>query len=86
MTLPTKVVVTHKDLNKQETDFTITLVEGKNRQIKRMVESFGLTVIRLHRARFGFLEVKDLKPGEYRILKPFEVKQLRNLANEGKLE
>ena len=86
MTLPTKVVVTHKDMAKQETDFTIVLVEGKNRQIKRMVESFGLTVLRLHRARFGFIEVKDLKPGEYRALKPYEVKQLRSLANEGKME
>jgi len=86
MTLPTKVVVTHKDLSKQETDFTITLVEGKNRQIKRMVESFGLSVLRLHRARFGFIEVKDLKPGEFRLLKPYEVKQLRLLANEGKME
>lgn len=86
MTLPTKVVVTHKDLSKQETDFTITLFEGKNRQIKRMVESFGLTVLRLHRARFGFIEVKDLHVGEYRTLKPYEVKQLRMLANEGKSE
>ena len=64
----------------------ITLFEGKNRQIKRMVESFGLTVLRLHRARFGFIEVKDLHVGEYRILKPYEVKQLRLLANEGKSE
>jgi len=86
MTLPTKVLVTHKDLSKQETDFTIVLVEGKNRQIKRMVESFGLTVLKLHRARFGFIEVKDLRPGEYRTLKPYEVKQLRLLANEGKME
>jgi len=86
MTLAAKVVMGYKNHNKHETDFKITLVEGKNRQIKRMVESFGLSVLRLHRARFGFLEVKDLKPGEYRVLEPYEVKQLRMLANEGKTE
>lgn len=86
MTLPAKVTITHKNLAKHESEFTIVIMEGKNRQIKRMVESFGLTVTRLHRSRFGFIEVKDLKPGEYRILKPYEVKQLRMLANEGKME
>lgn len=86
MTLPAKVTVTNKNMAKHESEFTITIMEGKNRQIKRMVESFGLTVLRLHRSRFGFIEVKDLKPGEYRILKPYEVKQLRMLANEGKME
>jgi len=86
MTLPTEVLIVKKDMKKQETDFTITLIEGKNRQIKRMIESFGLIVLKLHRARFGFIEVKDLKEGEYRILKPSEVTQLINLANEGKME
>lgn len=86
LTLATEVVIVKKNLKKQETDFTITLVEGKNRQIKRMIESFGLSVLQLHRARFGFIEVKDLKEGEYRILKPSEVNQLMSMANEGKME
>ena len=86
MTLPTEVTVTKQDMSHSETQFSITLVEGKNRQIKRMIESFGLTVLKLHRARFGFIGVSDLKPGEYRLLRPYEVKQLRLLANEGKSE
>ncbi len=86
MTLPAKVIISYKNHGKHETDFKITLIEGKNRQIKRMIESFGLTVLRLHRARFGFIEVNDLNPGEYRVLKPYEVKQLKMLANEGKTE
>jgi 23S rRNA pseudouridine2605 synthase len=86
MTIPTEVVIIKKDLKKQETDFKITLVEGKNRQIKRMIESLGLRVLKLHRARFGFIEVKDLKVGEYRVLEPNEVQRLIVLAKEGKLE
>jgi len=86
MTIPTQVVILKKDLTRKETDFTITLVEGKNRQIKRMVESLGLNVIKLHRARFGFIEVKDLKEGEYRVLKESELTQLIQLAKEGKMD
>lgn len=86
MTIPTQVVIVKKDLTRKETDFTITLVEGKNRQIKRMVESLGLSVIKLHRARFGFIEVKDLREGEYRVLKESELTQLIQLAKEGKME
>ena len=86
MTIPTQVVILKKDLTRKETDFTITLVEGKNRQIKRMVETLGLSVIKLHRARFGFIEVKDLKEGEYRVLKESELTQLIQLAKEGKMD
>lgn len=83
MTLPAKVVVTHKDFEKSLTEFKITLVEGKNRQIRRMAEALGLSVVRLHRAKFGIVDVKDLPAGQYRRLKPMEVKQLRQLSNEG---
>lgn len=86
MTIPSQVVIVKKDLTRKETDFTITLVEGKNRQIKRMVETLGLSVIKLHRARFGFIEVKDLKEGEYRSLKDSELTQLIQLAKEGKID
>lgn len=83
MTLPAKVVVTHKDFEKSLTEFKITLVEGKNRQIRRMAEALGLSVVRLHRSKFGIVDAKDLPTGQYRRLKPMEVKQLRQLANEG---
>lgn len=83
VTLPAKVWVTNKDFSKKTTSFELTIQEGRNRQVKRMVEAIGYQVKRLHRSRLGFLMVKDLAPGEYRILKPFEVKQLRQLAAEG---
>ncbi len=83
-TLPAKVWVTDKDFTKKTTKFELTIQEGRNRQVKRMVESLGYSVKRLHRKKLGFLTVNELAQGEYRLLKPFEVKQLKKLANEGK--
>lgn len=84
VTLPAKVWVTNKDFQHKTTTFELTIQEGRNRQVKRMMEALGYTVKRLHRSRLGFLTVKDLAVGEYRLLKPYEVKQLRAMASEGK--
>ncbi|TFG82067.1 MAG: hypothetical protein E4G74_03255 [Erysipelotrichales bacterium] len=83
--MPAKVWITHKDFGKKTTDFDLTIQEGKNHQIKRMVEALGYEVKRLHRKSFAFIKVNDMKPGEYRRLKPFEVKQLRKLAEDGEM-
>ena len=83
VTLPAKVWVTNKDFAKKTTEFELTIQEGKNRQIKRMMEALNYKVTRLHRSKMAFIECKDLKAGEYRRLKPFEVKQLRELASNG---
>jgi 16S rRNA pseudouridine516 synthase len=46
----------------------LTLTEGKYHQVRRMFASQGWTVLALHRARFGQLELGDLPPGEWREL------------------
>lgn len=86
MTLPTKIKVRQYDKKKQMTNLTITLREGRNRQIKRMFEALGVTVVRLHRRKFGFLTLDGLDIGEYRRLKPFELKKLLQLAETGDVE
>jgi len=86
MTLPAKVWVTNKDFNKNQTTLELTIVEGRNRQVKRMMEYFGYEVRKLNRKSLGFLTVHDLRPGEVRLLKPFEVKKLRRLAKEGRIK
>ena len=86
MTLPAKVWMTNKDFEKNQTSLELTIMEGRNRQVKRMMEHFGYEVRKLNRKSLGFLMVNDLRPGEYRLLKPFEVKQLRRLAKEGKMK
>lgn len=84
--LPAKLWVTNKDFAHEQTMFELTIQEGRNRQIKRMLEVFGYEVRRLHRRSLGPITVRGLNPGEYRLMKPFEVKQLRRLANEGRLK
>ncbi|MDR1795370.1 MAG: rRNA pseudouridine synthase [Erysipelotrichaceae bacterium] len=83
LTQKTKVKVTHKDFSARTTSFTIRLHEGRNRQIRRMCEAVGAPVSLLHRSRFAFLTLGDLKPGEYRLLKPFERQRLLALAKQG---
>ena len=85
-TLPAKLKLTEKDVAKNQCSFDLTIYEGRNRQIKRMMEALGYEVRRLHRKELAFLKCSDLRQGEYRILKPFEVAQLRSLATKGKMK
>ncbi len=83
MTLPAKVRIRNKDFAHKKTKFDLTIMEGRNHQVKRMVEYFGYQVTSLHRKSIGFLKVDDMSQGDYRLLKPQEVKDLRRMANEG---
>lgn len=46
----------------------LTLTEGRYHQVRRMFAAVGVTVLTLHRARFGELELGDLPPGQWREL------------------
>jgi pseudouridine synthase len=59
----------------------MTLYEGRNREIKRLCEAIGHPVLRLSRARFGFLTTEGLRPGEYRFLSAKEVSRLKSMAS-----
>ncbi len=50
----------------------ITLDEGKNRQIRRLLEALGVRVLRLVRVSMGPLDLGDLKKGSTRRLRPPE--------------
>ena len=60
----------------------ITIHEGRNRQIRKMCEAVGLEVARLKRTSVGPLKLGMLKPGEYRELKPDELRALRSAINK----
>ena len=49
-----------------EKKFKITLTQGLNRQIRRMCETCGFTVLSLRRIRIMNVELGDLKEGEFR--------------------
>ncbi len=58
----------------------ITIHEGKNHQVKKMIEAVGFRVDKLKRERVGFLTVDNLKSGEYRKLTNKEISQLYVLS------
>jgi len=55
----------------------LTIHEGRNRQVKRMLEAVGHRVKTLHRSTYGPLTLEGLEPGAWRELEPSEVELLR---------
>ena len=58
----------------------LTIHEGHNHQVKKMFASLGYEVLKLTRLRFAFLDIKNLKSGEYRELTIKEVKKLYSMV------
>ncbi len=57
----------------------LTITEGRNRQVRKMCEAIGYEVKKLKRVSFGGVDLDGLSVGEYRVLKPHEVKKLYSL-------
>jgi len=60
----------------------VTLIEGRNNQIRRMLEWIGHPVQKLKRVQIGFLRDDRLKPSEYRDLTPGEVERFRRIVRK----
>lgn len=58
------------------TFFEITLTEGRNRQVRRMVEALGAKVLKLVRTRIGTIRIGDLQIGKHRAMTAQEVSGL----------
>lgn len=58
------------------TVFEITLTEGRNRQVRRMVEALGGKVLKLVRVKIGGLTIGDLPIGKHREVTPAELRSL----------
>lgn len=58
------------------TFFEITITEGRNRQVRRMVEALGAKVLKLVRTKIGPIEIGGLEIGKWRELTAAEVKKL----------
>lgn len=72
---PTRPAEIHR---KAEDEFTIVLKEGRNRQIRRMVEAVGTEVAALHRVRMATLELRGLASGQWRYLSGDETAELKS--------
>ncbi|MDD5382732.1 MAG: pseudouridine synthase [Candidatus Margulisbacteria bacterium] len=72
-TLPAKIVL------EEARKFRIILKEGKNRQIRRMVETMGNRVVQLKRIRVKNIRLGELLPGQHEYLSSGEIKGLTGL-------
>ena len=70
------------DKKKNTSIVELTINEGKNHQVKKMLEQVGNKVIKLRRERYANLNLKGLMPGEYRSLSVKEVKVLYSLCKK----
>jgi 23S rRNA pseudouridine2605 synthase len=59
----------------------LTLVEGRNRHVRRIFEAVGHSVTRLRRLSFAGITVEGLGRGNWRLLEPREIAQLRSFGS-----
>ncbi|MFY9377764.1 MAG: pseudouridine synthase [Peptococcia bacterium] len=75
ITQPAKVQVVAK--GKNNTLLTMTIREGRNRQIRRMCDKVGYSVLTLRRISLGPLELGNVPSGQYRFLNKAEISSLK---------
>ncbi len=78
-TKPAKTRLKGTDWEKKTSIVQLTIHEGHYHQVKRMLAAVGHPVIKLHRESYGFLNLQGVQPGDYRELRPEEVKRLNRL-------
>ena len=75
---PTRPATVRRLRNSEKyTHFEITLTEGRNRQVRRMVEALGAKVLKLVRVKVGPIGIGTLPIGKWRLLTPAEVKAFK---------
>lgn len=83
MTLPRRYEILSTDRKADTAIVSLTIHEGRNHQVKKMLKEVGFPVMKLKREQYGNLTLKGLKPGQYRSLSQKEVRQLLDLSKEG---
>ncbi|HOI85694.1 MAG TPA: pseudouridine synthase [Acholeplasmataceae bacterium] len=84
LAIPKAVRLIELDKEHQSTLLSITLIEGRNKQVRKMIEALGHEVKKLTRVRYSFLTLEGVERGSYRPLKIHEVKKLYGLATQKK--
>lgn len=72
-------IVTHLRDSEKYTHLEMTITEGRNRQVRRMIEAVGSKVLKLVRTSIGQVRIGDLQMGKWRDLTPAEMKSLTHL-------
>ncbi len=76
MTAPAEVEYHDVDPDKKQATISITIYEGRNRQVRRMFDAISHPVVRLKRIKFGDLNLQQLQRGKYRHLTEQEIRDL----------
>ncbi|ACX64443.1 pseudouridine synthase [Paenibacillus lautus] len=84
MTSPAEVEYKDVDPDNKQSVISITIHEGRNRQVRRMFEAISHPVLRLKRISYGDLLLQNLKRGLYRHLTADEINQLLQMAKAAK--
>ncbi|HET9916975.1 MAG TPA: pseudouridine synthase, partial [Candidatus Binatia bacterium] len=74
-TAPTRIALLERTPEGGNCWYEVTLIEGKNQQIRKMFDSIGHSVVKLRRVRIGHLTDAKLPIGEHRELKASEIKK-----------
>ena len=76
VTKPAMVKIISYDTTSNTTQIEIIIHEGKNRQVRKMLEAIGKSTLRLERTKIGDIDVKNLDYGKWRYLSTEEVDKL----------
>lgn len=77
-----KAYIDSVDIKNNSSLVGVIIKEGKNHQVKKMLEAVGHPVKRLTRIRFGEITTEGLAEGDVRFLTPHEIKRLVVLSKE----
>lgn len=80
MTLPAEVEYYDADPDKKEAVISVSIREGRNRQVRRMLEAIGHPVVRLKRVQYGPVGLMGVPRGKYIRLRQDQVEELRKAA------
>ncbi len=73
--------ITVLEIDNKHTTMQITLYQGLNRQIRKMFEYIGFEVKSLKRIQHANINLDGLKRGEFKPIKPLQIRELRNFLN-----
>lgn len=69
------------DIDSKHTEMQIILYQGMNRQIRKMFEHFGYEVKTLKRIQHATITLDGLRRGEFKPIKPIQIRELKNFLN-----
>ena len=76
---PLKAEIKH--CHSRQSELSMVICEGRNRQVRRMIKALGFSVLSLKRTRLASLTLAGVEKSSWRWLKPTEIECLRRQAN-----